>query len=272
MDAFPLDFRLTCRRGVGALLLIAPLVLVLVLIARRLAGALVEPLPLAGWLSIALVVALWLRWFDGWLAEKPAAPAERWLASVWLAPVMALVAALVLWLPGTRVIAPISFIAIVALGGAGSNLLGRLLARPASRPARIPISLGDDTSPTDLSESHSDAEVDEESEVGSSLAPAIIQQLVRRREPGETESLRGSLRTEFAVGQRTASAHVAICPPFESAPRCQAAVAAGPAAEVRVATALPFGVRFEIKLAQAAIEPGSVVVEFAIDSTDSKQV
>ena len=101
-----------------------------------------------------------------------------------------------------------------------------------------------------------------------SLPSAVVQQLIRRREPGAAESLRGSLRTDFVVGQRTASAHVAICPPFVRPPHCQAAVAAGPPAEVRVASLLPFGVRLEIKLGQPAPGPQSVVVEFAIDSTD----
>ena len=48
MDAIPFDFRLTCRRGLDALLLAAPLLLSLLLLARRAAGALVEPLPLGG--------------------------------------------------------------------------------------------------------------------------------------------------------------------------------------------------------------------------------
>jgi hypothetical protein len=267
MDAISLDFRLTCRRGLDALLLAAPLGLGLVLLARRLAGALVEPLPLAGWLFMGLAVALWLRWFHAWLPERPTAAFAGWRTKTWLAPALGCLIGLVLWLPGTPASGIICFAAIVLVGGARSGVKRSRGARPARpRPDASPPAASP-SSADPLDEPAGDGF--EESSAAPPLAPTVIQQMIRRREPGQAESLQGSLRTEFAAGQRTASAHVAICPPFELAPHCQAAVAAGPQAEVRVATALPFGVRFEIKLARAAAEPTDVVIEFAIDSTDA---
>jgi hypothetical protein len=257
MDAIPFDFRLTCRRGLDALLLAAPLMLSLLLLARRAAGALVEPLPLAGWLLTGLIMALWLRWSATWLPGRLTVPVAGRLPIAWLSPVIAGMLGLALWLPGTRLSAVACYAALVAVGG-----LQRIALPWRMWPARLRPDLrwpfeaaaGDSTG--------------EEPAAASSLAPAVVQQLIRRRDPGEAESLRGSVRADFVAGQRMASAHVAICPPFVGQPHCQVAVAAGPAAEVRVASALPFGVRFEIKLAQATLEPASVVIEFAVDSTD----
>jgi hypothetical protein len=257
MDAIPFDLRLTCRRGLDALLLAAPLMLSLLLLARRVAGALVEPLPLGPWLLTGMIMALWLRWSATWLPGRfPTSIVER-LPIAWLSTAIAGLLGLALWLPGTRLAALACYVAFVVVGGWQRPVLPWRRMWPARlRPA---LRWQFDTSSADSAGEENSA---------SSLAPAVVQQLIRRRDPGEAESLRGTLRTDFVVGQRIASAHVAICPPFVGQPHCQVAVAGGPAAEVRVASALPFGVRFEIKLAQATREPASVVIEFAVDSTD----
>ncbi len=230
--------------------------------------ALVEPLPVAGWLLAGLLVALWLRWFYVWLLGHDLAPPLPNWALAWLAPALACLLALLLWLPGTRGVAPLGFAAIVAIG---SSRWGGLM-RPQTPPVESPADRFHDEH-EDQDEESAQADLADEEPPGelSPLAPSAVQQLIRRRQPGQAESISGSLRADFAAGQRTVSAHVAICPPFERAPRCQAAVAAGPPAEVRVATSLPFGVRLEVKLAQPAIEPTSVVVELAIDATDGEQ-
>ena len=258
MDAIPFDLRLTCRKGLDALLLFAPLLLSLLLIARRLAGALIEPLPLAGWLLTGLIMALWLRWYATWQPYRFVTPEAARLPIALLSPAIAGLLGLALWLPGTGLPALACYAAIVVVGGS------QRVALPWRRiwPARL-------RHPLRWQFEDSSAEsAGEEPAVASSLPPAVVQQLVRRRDRGEAESLRGSVRADFVAGQRIASAHVAICPPFVGPPHCQVAVAAGPAAEVRVASALPFGVRFEIKLAQATEQPASVVIEFAVDSTD----
>lgn len=261
MDAIPFDFRLACRRGLDALLLAAPLMLSLLLLARRLAGALVEPLPLAPWLLTGLIMALWLRWSTTGLPDSVATPLVARLPVAWLSPAIAGLLGLTLWLPGTRLSALAVYAAIVVVGSS------RRLVLPWRRmwPARLRPAAG---WPFETLSSRDSAESAGEDPAAVALPPAVVQQLVRRRDPGEVESLRGSVRADFVAGQRMASAHVAICPPFVGQPHCQVAVAAGPAAEVRVASALPFGVRFEIKLAQAALAPASVVIEFAVDSTD----
>jgi hypothetical protein len=261
MDAIPFDFRLTCRRGLDGLLLVAPLMLSLLLLSRRVAGALVEPLPLVPWLLTGLIIALWLRWSATSLPDGFAAPLVARFPVAWLSPAIAGLLGVALWLPGTRLSALAGYAAIVAVGSS------RRLVLPWRRiwPTRLRPAIG---WPFETPSSRDSADSGGEEPAAVALPPAVVQQLIRRRDPGEAESLRGSVRADFVAGQRMASAHVAICPPFVGQPHCHVAVAAGPAAEVRVASALPFGVRFEIKLAQAAAAPASVVIEFAVDSTD----
>ena len=57
---------------------------------------------------------------------------------------------------------------------------------------------------------------------------------------------------------------MAICPPLARVPRCDAEPADGPPSQVRMAQALPYGVRLEVKLDKAATEASQVLVEFSI--------
>jgi hypothetical protein len=95
------------------------------------------------------------------------------------------------------------------------------------------------------------------------IASEVTQQLSRRREAEGYEVISGWLRVAFAVGQRVASGHVAFCPPFAHLPDCEVELAEGPAASARVAQVFPHGARIEVKLDTGAVEPLSVVVEFA---------
>jgi hypothetical protein len=260
MDAIPVDFRRFCRQGFIALGLAAPLLLVLLLCERRVAGALAEPLPLVGWLLVALLATLWLRWHATVAPDLIA----RSRAIGWLAPAVACFLALILWLPGTRLLAPILFVAIV--GAAAWRFGDRAAPRDASRSRRPSVWPRSEPAASPL-EVADEPDVEEEA-TGLPLGPSVVQELVRRRALDSAETVQGSVRADFAAGQRIASAHVAICPPFIRAPRCQAAVASGPSAQVRVATALPYGVRLEVKLAEPAAEPTSVVIELAIESSD----
>ncbi len=92
----------------------------------------------------------------------------------------------------------------------------------------------------------------------------ISQQIVRRRQEDGGEAIEGWVRAEFLPGQRHAAAHVAICPPLDRVPECFAEQMDGPAAQIKIAQVLPYGVRFEIKLDKPADESQSVIVEFSI--------
>jgi hypothetical protein len=94
--------------------------------------------------------------------------------------------------------------------------------------------------------------------------------VVRRCEPDGSETIAGWLRAAVPAAARHATAHVAICPPFEGLPECFAEQMDGPPAQVKVAQVLPHGVRFEIKLDERAAEASDVLVEFSIQYAGAK--
>jgi hypothetical protein len=94
-----------------------------------------------------------------------------------------------------------------------------------------------------------------------------VQRLVRVREAGRTEIVRGTLRAEFAKGQRHVVLHVGFCPPLEGAPLVEARVedlagakSQASEAEVRVVQAFCHGARLEVRLGEAAREAYAVMV------------
>ena len=100
---------------------------------------------------------------------------------------------------------------------------------------------------------------------GEMAAGDVIQQQVRSRSPDGTELLRGWLRVPLVPGQRSASVHVAFCPPFGRAPRVEVEQRAGPSARIKSAQLLPHGARFDLKLAQPSESAGFILVEFSAE-------
>ncbi len=90
---------------------------------------------------------------------------------------------------------------------------------------------------------------------------ATLHQQTRRR---DGEVIEGWVRVDFAAGQRHAAAHIAICPPLEQNPTCYAEPADGPDASLKITQAMSYGVRLEVKLDEPAEEPTSVIVEYSI--------
>jgi len=76
----------------------------------------------------------------------------------------------------------------------------------------------------------------------------------------------GWLRVDFAPGQRTGIAHVAFCPAFLQTPAVEAEFEGGPACDIRASLVIPWGVKWEVKLDEAATEPTSV--EFAFQAVE----
>jgi hypothetical protein len=90
----------------------------------------------------------------------------------------------------------------------------------------------------------------------------VTQQLTRSRAADGTEELFGWLRTPFAPGQRTASIHVAFCPPLAVTPEVEVEQIEGPDARIKTAQLLPYGARFDLKLATASNDAATVVLQF----------
>ena len=91
----------------------------------------------------------------------------------------------------------------------------------------------------------------------------VVQQLTRSRAADGTEEISGWLRTSFAAGQRTASVHVAFCPPLAAVPELAVEQIDGPEARIKTAQVLPYGARVDLKLAAASEEPASVLLQFS---------
>ena len=91
----------------------------------------------------------------------------------------------------------------------------------------------------------------------------VVQQLTRSRGADGAEELSGWLRAPFATGQRTGSVHVAFCPPLGATPELTVEQTEGPDARIKAAQVLPYGARFDLKLAAAAESPTTVLLQFS---------
>ena len=67
----------------------------------------------------------------------------------------------------------------------------------------------------------------------------VTQQLTRSQAADGTEELAGWLRIKFAAGQRTGSLHVAFCPPFVATPELAVTQIDGPEARIKTAQRQP---------------------------------
>jgi hypothetical protein len=93
-------------------------------------------------------------------------------------------------------------------------------------------------------------------------AAEVLQRLTRSQAVDGAEELAGWLRLPFAPGQRTGNVHVAFCPPLRIAPEMAVEQIEGPEARIKTAQLLPYGARFDLKLAVAAEGPTTVLLQF----------
>jgi hypothetical protein len=105
----------------------------------------------------------------------------------------------------------------------------------------------------------------------SALPEGVTQQLTRSTAADGAEELAGWLRVPFAVGQRTQNVHLAFCPPFAHTPELSVEQADGPSTRIKIAQVLPYGARLELKLHAAEEMPSAVVLEFSA-VLDGRQV
>jgi hypothetical protein len=99
------------------------------------------------------------------------------------------------------------------------------------------------------------------------IAPAeLCQQVSRGVTADGRQTVYGWLRAEFQPGQRTAFAHVAICPSLPGLPRVTFRQTSGPEARVKAGQVLPYGIRFELKLAAAPDRARHVRLDFSAEA------
>ncbi len=227
-----------------------------ILVLRRIAGGLTEPLSSAALIAFGVI-----------LAAVAAAP-----RLIVMPPVTKGAAkALGFWLPA---VAAISFAAAVSLPGSSPWGLAVLWIAIIGEEVCMwrPWRLGPGRSerkcaPRPPAESHLDRPLaaPDQSEAVLSLSGDVVQRLERTKSAAGVDRIEGWLKTELAAGERNATVHAAFCPPFEGLPEFTAIQAEGPEVRIKPVQLLAFGVRLELKLLQSSAERSTVVVHFVAE-------
>jgi len=103
-------------------------------------------------------------------------------------------------------------------------------------------------------------------------AENVTQQMLRHHETDGSEILSGWVRVGLEPGQRTASVHLAFCPPFTHTPTLVVNPPTSPIGRVKTVQLLPYGARFDLKLARPFLEPTAVLLEFVAMATPSSDM
>jgi hypothetical protein len=237
----------------------------LVVVVRRWAGALGSPLGSAALLTTgALIAGVAVAIRLAWLLAPGARRHDRGVMLVTGLCVMALGASLSV--PGTPGIARLCLFALLAIeeGCTWAWYLGRV----TDNQSALDSTCGAGCQPASGHEQvgtllHRQIAHPPQDDVPPN---EVVQQLTRSRAADGVESLAGWLRIPFAAGQRTGSVHVAFCPPLAATPELSVEQIGGPPSRVKTAQLLPYGVRLDLKLAAAAEEPTSVLLQFTARS------
>lgn len=214
----------------------------LLLVARRLSGALDQPLP-AGLLLLTIAVASLTAWVS--IRVFDANPHARWAIFGISAGALALLGA-ALSLPGTsgQLLGTLWTSIVVVIGLLATDVV------PRKRRTNVRAA---------------DASAGQTGEVEE---PSSIewQRLSRLRTDAGEDRLEGWVRLECAPGQRSDVVHLAFCPPFGQTPVLGVQCGSGPSARFKVTQLLPYAARIEVKLDALPQEPVSVMVLFTATS------
>jgi hypothetical protein len=92
------------------------------------------------------------------------------------------------------------------------------------------------------------------------LAPDVSHKLARRRTIAGNEIVEGLWRVPFAPGERATSVHITFCPPLAAEPKVTVNQLDGPAASVKVGQVQTFGLRLDVRLSSAALQATELVL------------
>jgi hypothetical protein len=248
-----------------------------ILIGRRLAGALGQPLP-AGTLAVLglLLAGAAVALRSHWLLVPDNTKARRFarLAS-WRPTILLLSIGLAVCVRGTSTAGLFLFWSIIGVEelGVGIWALRRRHRSTAPNPSRDLLAPRRDREGavprlTDLPETAT---------APSNIAPQdavpdnrITQQFVRSRSAAGDDVFSGWLRVEMPPGARTTSVHVAFCPPFARTPTIDVRQVEGPAGRIKTAQSLPYGARLDFKLSQPCEEAATVLLRFVASLNEER--
>ena len=124
---------------------------------------------------------------------------------------------------------------------------------PLVRLAEEPEEADDETTMTFPEPAQSPQPLDEE----------IVQHLYRVRNDDGSELIYGTLRADFQSGQRTAVLHVGFCPPLPYVPEIEAEALPGSEARLKIVQALAHGARLNVRLPSTPVEDCHVWIDMA---------
>lgn len=253
------------RQAAAATLTVLLLFAAAFLFARRYAGGLSEPLSAAALIGVGMAAAataeairLMNRKANQSAGGRSASAARAWLPRAAL-PILGLA----LSLPGSSVFGLV-VMWLTIVGQEAWTWRKRLAWRRTDPSHRSNVA-----PPNTLVDKHRRAD-DESSSPADWLDQAVAQRIVYRHTADGNAVVDGWARAMFAAGQQTAIVHVAFCPPLMGAPQVEAEPLDGPACDIRPTLVLPWGVRWEVKLAEPAAESASVVLGFFAAESPSK--
>ncbi|MGD9644598.1 MAG: hypothetical protein AB7U73_02735 [Pirellulales bacterium] len=244
----------------GSLSIVVFLTTIALLVERRLAGVLSEPLPARAFLAIGLLLMFLAGASAVTFAELFGSSTRLRRSIKPLLIGLAFAGLLAIAIPGTGALA-------LAVGGAGwlataaVVLAGEQFARwfvDRSRwnlPRRIKLTSGSVAAARPRRAKAGEAKKETE----------IVQHLVRRQLGHDgRQQVDGWLRCDFEPGQRTAVAHVAFCPPLPTLPNVEARLVTPSAADgaCKVAELYAHGARFEVRLSTPPRAATTARVEF----------
>jgi hypothetical protein len=239
--------------GVGALFAIG-----LLIVARRMAGALTVDLsvaPLTATLLVAAAIVLGGR--AAWRRAGVVAANDVELIYAWMGTAANVLLSIGCAWPGAEGFAWL--LPLPLLFGDHFSRVAFLNTRDASRGVHPRGPSG----PSGESVATSGVPPLTPSFEGEETEGEPLQQLTRVRSAEGVESIHGTLHAEFAAGQRHVTLHAGFCPPLEGLPAIEVEVVDGPDATAKVVQAFAHGARFELRLAEPAEEACRVAIEFA---------
>lgn len=253
------------------------------LVVRRAAGALAQPLSLPALLLVAVVLvaaAVAVR-LGRRISVERAAPRRADSIAVAVSAAVLLVG-VSLSLPGTSSSGLALFWLILAAeevwawraywqpGERGVAAESEAAAAPApSEPSAYELADAESGGvEVDREESPLAAAEDWDESFAEDEPPGdeVIQQLTRSRMPDGSETLAGWLRVGLAAGQRNTNVHVAFCPPFDRTPQVSIEQLDGPETRIKIVQVLPYGVRCDLKLAGASEAPSTILLQLSVDA------
>jgi hypothetical protein len=267
--------------GLIAILLALQVGMALVLVTRRLQGAMTPASspgwPIA-WMVLTALVAAATRgvWWNFARQAKGPGHAVGWFVSLAALILTALAltslrtsiaVGLVLW----GIVAVEEVATALWLGGPGYRRAMAFVGRhwpgdgPLAARLRSQFRLPDEP-PTEIRPSlrrRSRFDADTGSTIDELLTASaqMAQRFERLQSADGRDVLAGVTTMQFAAGQVTAHIHLAFCPPFAHVPRIDYRQIAGPTARLKLGQVLPHGVRVDVKLAAPAAERTQLRVE-----------